>query len=79
MIFLTELRAFDPLTNEMKLWGGDNVEADSFEEAEKWCKENKGYLKVIGRLVSEIPTDLNGNPMWDLRKDFDGENNHLNN
>ena len=46
--YTTEIRAFDPLTNEMKKWSGDYVEANSFEEAEEWCRLNKGYLKVDG-------------------------------
>lgn len=79
MIYLTQVRAFDPLTNEMKIWEGDRIEAGSFEEAEKYCRENKGYLEVVGQLVSEIPTDLNGNPMWNLKQDFDGEGFFKNN
>lgn len=52
--FVTEVRAFDPLTNEMKIWEGDRIEASSFEEAEAWCKNNRGYLKVIGEFIEEI-------------------------
>lgn len=53
-IWLTEIKALDPHTGRMKTWGGDNIEAPSFELAQEWCDNNKGYLKVIGELVAEI-------------------------
>lgn len=52
--YVTEIKALDPVTRELKTWAGDYVEAESFEEAENWCKNNKGYLKVIGELIKEI-------------------------
>lgn len=54
-IWLTEIKALDPLTDEMKTWGGDNVAAPTFQMAQQWCNENKGYLKVIGEFIAEIP------------------------
>ena len=51
--YVTEIKALDPVTRELKSWAGDYVEALSFEEAENWCKNNKGYLKVIGELIGE--------------------------
>jgi hypothetical protein len=54
-IFCTEIRAIDPHTGEMKTWCGENIEALSFNDAVKWCRENMGYLKVLGELAVEIP------------------------
>jgi hypothetical protein len=54
-IWVTEIRAKDARTGEMKTWCGDNVEAPTLELAQEWCDNNKGYLKVIGELVAEIP------------------------
>jgi hypothetical protein len=53
--WITEIRALDPISGEMKTYGGDNVEAPTFQMAQNWCNENKGYLKVIGELIAEIP------------------------
>ena len=58
-IWCTEIKALDAKTDEMKTWGGDEVEAPTFELAQKWCDENKGYLKVIGELIAEIPCKKN--------------------
>lgn len=70
--YTTEIRAFDPLTNEMKKWCGDYVEANSFEEAEEWCRLNKGYLKVNGELVAEIPCiEGTHKPDWDNMIDYE--------
>ena len=54
-LWVTEIKALDAQTGEMKTWMGDYVSAPSFKLAQKWCDENKGYLKVVGELVSEIP------------------------
>ena len=53
--WITEIKALDSNTGEMKIWAGDIIEAPTFGMAQKWCDENKGYLKVIGELISEIP------------------------
>lgn len=55
--WVTEIRAIDPLNPERGLvtWGGPDVEAESFDAAEKWCRERLGYCRVIGELVVEIP------------------------
>lgn len=59
-IWLTELMAIDPKSGELKKWCGDDIEAPTHELAQKWCEENdKGYLKVIGKLVAEIPCKKN--------------------
>lgn len=74
MKFATEIRALDPFTLEMKTWCGEHIEANSFEEAKKWCKENKGWLKVVGRLIAEADTEEDGiTPNWDTYKDYENE------
>ena len=52
--FTTEIQAIDPVDGELKRWQGPNIEADSFEEAERICLEKFGYLKVTGQFVQEI-------------------------
>jgi hypothetical protein len=56
-LWCTEIKALCPHTGEMKTWGGDDVAAPTWELAQQWCNENKGYLKVIGELIAEIPSD----------------------
>jgi hypothetical protein len=71
-IWLTEIKALDANTGEIKIWGGDNVEAPTWDMAQKWCNENKGYLKVIGELISEIPCkEGTYEPEWDKAIDYD--------
>lgn len=65
-LFTTEIQAIDPLTGEMKTWQGDNIAAPTFELAAEWCRNNKGYLKVIGELIAEIPAKSDG-----ITPDFD--------
>jgi len=55
MIWITEIRAVDPLTGELTDWCGPRIEADSFEEAENYCNTNGlGYCKIVGRLDEAI-------------------------
>lgn len=71
-IWLTEFRAPDVRTGEMKTWCGENVEAPSRELAQQWCYDNRGYLKVIGELVAEIPCKKNTyEPDFSNRIDYD--------
>lgn len=52
----TEIRAFDPKTKEMKLWGGPNIEAISESDAQHYLDTNGlGYCMIIGTIVAEIP------------------------
>lgn len=51
----TEIQALDARTGKMKTWIGEYVEAPTWALAQQWCNENKGYLKVVGELESEIP------------------------
>lgn len=55
-IFTTEIHAKDALTGEMKKFIGENIEANTFNEAQRKAYENgKGYLIVSGILIDEIP------------------------
>lgn len=52
----TEIKAIDPTDGIIKSWGGPNIPAISFRDAEMYCQMNGlGYCKVIGELIAEIP------------------------
>lgn len=52
----TEIKAFDPRTDQMKVWGGPNVPGLTKLDAEIYCQENGlGYCKILGELIEEIP------------------------
>lgn len=53
MVFLTKLRAIDPVDGELKTWGGPYIEAISWKDAQEQIKE-LGYLELDGVLWSEI-------------------------
>lgn len=75
-LWCTEIRALEASTGEMKTWCGENVPGLTMKMAQKWCDENKGYLKVVGCLVSEIPCKQGTlDPDWDNRRDYDGDLN----
>ncbi len=54
--FATEIKALDPLNPQEspRTWAGPNIQAKDWEEAELFCKEHQGYLKVIGVLEDGI-------------------------
>ncbi len=54
-LWVTEIQALEGCTGEMKKWAGEHVQAPTYELAQQWCDKNKGYLKVVGELVEEIP------------------------
>ncbi|MFD2922019.1 hypothetical protein ACFS6H_20025 [Terrimonas rubra] len=71
-LWTTEIKAIDPLTGELKTWFGDYVQAPTFELAQQWCEKNKGYLKVTGELIAEIPfKEGTDEPDWGKKVDFD--------
>lgn len=76
-LWCTEFTALDAKTGEMKSWCGEEVEALTKEMAQQWCYENKGHLKVVGELVSEIPCK-EGTYEPDLKNMVDYQNPHLN-
>lgn len=68
----TEIKALEASTDEMKTWCGEHVEAPTWELAQKWCDNNKGYLKVIGELIAEIPCkEGTYKPDWDNITDYE--------
>lgn len=70
--WITEIKALSAKTGEMATWAGENVEAPSWELAQQWCDEYKGYLKVIGELVAEIPCKEGSfEPDWDNMTDYE--------
>jgi hypothetical protein len=56
-LYTTEIQAICPVTGDLKLWAGPHVPGISFEDAENYCRINKGYCKVTGLLIMEIPCD----------------------
>lgn len=76
-IWLTEFKAPDARTGVIKTWCGENVEAPTSDLAQEWCYKNRGYLKVIGELVAEIPCK-EGTYEPDFNKMIDYENRQLN-
>lgn len=53
--WVTEFKAIEAATGQMKTWIGQNVEAPTMQLAQEWCNNNAGHLKVVGELVAEIP------------------------
>lgn len=76
-IWITELKALEVKSGIMKTWGGENVTAPTIELAQRWCDENRGYLKVIGELAAEIPCKQ-GSYEPDFNNMVDYENIKLN-
>ena len=57
-IWLTQLTAIDPQTEELRVWLGPNISAPSLQEAEMTLAENGlGYCVVIGELIATIHED----------------------
>lgn len=56
-IYLTELRAIDQTTGELKTFAGPNIDAPTQSIAEANCRINYPYLRVIGKLVATIDAD----------------------
>lgn len=72
-IWCTEIQALKASTGEMKTWCGEHVQAPTMALAQQWCDDNRGYLKVIGELVAEIPCKK-GTYEPDFEKMVDYEN-----
>lgn len=70
--WVTELYALDHNTGDFKKWVGDNIKAPTWQLAQQWCDNNKGYLKVIGELIAEIPCKEGTiEPNWDEMTDYE--------
>lgn len=57
--FCTEFKAIKVLTGELVTFGGPNVKAGTWEEAQDWCHENAGHLSVVG-ILDTPDDDLDG-------------------
>ena len=70
--FTTTVRAIDPADGELKTWGGDRVQAISWAEAQHILNTTeRGYMKVDGELVAEIPCKPGTfKPDWDGSIDY---------
>ena len=76
-IYITEVRAIDPIDNELKTWCGDEIKAISEAEANHILQNTgRGYMKVIGILEAEIPCKNGYEP--DLKNMIDYSNYKLN-
>jgi len=54
--FTTIIIAINPITGILTSWGGPNIQAINWKDAEKYCQVNGlGYCKVDGELICEIP------------------------
>jgi hypothetical protein len=66
-----------PVYGDMRTWGGPNIQAITIDEAQRWCNENRGYCKVIGELIAEIPTKTDGiTPDFENMVDYEVINNN---
>ncbi len=74
--YLTEATLVCPVTGDLKVYRGPNAFGISFEDAQDYCERNGfGYCKVIGKIVSEVPTLPDGlTPDWDSEIDFEIQN-----
>jgi len=67
--FTTEILALDPRTGDMKKWAGPYIQAETFEDAERYCmNKGLGYCEVTGQLVAEVDEETG------IRIDFDNLN-----
>lgn len=76
--WVTEIRAIDPITGELKEYMGPNVLGINLQDAEYFCQNNGlGYCKVTDELIAEIPTKSDGTtPDWDNMTDYEKINNN---
>ena len=70
----TEFKAIDAKTSELRTWGGERVFAPTWELAQEWCYNNRGYLTVIGEFVAEIPCKKDSyEPDWNKIYDYENQ------
>lgn len=74
--FETLIKAVDPETNELLTWQGPHIPAYTEEEAKDYVQRNGlGYCKITGQwIVSEVPTDEQGKPIWNKLTNFENLN-----
>jgi hypothetical protein len=59
--FLTYVIAIDNVHGKLGKWVGPIIEAESFEEAEEWCKKNTPYLFVDREVLTTSELDPKNN------------------
>jgi hypothetical protein len=57
--FLTSVIAIDNIHGRLGKWVGPIIEANSFEDAEEWCRNNTPYLFVDREVL--VASDLDSN------------------
>lgn len=72
--WVTEITAKSPEDGQLRKYGGPNVPAETYEEAQEYCEKNGlGYCWIAGQLISDIPCKPGTlEPDWDKRTDYDG-------
>lgn len=54
-LWVTSIKAIDPIDHELKSWAGPYIEASSAEEAFIFCSENGlGYCEILGEFIETI-------------------------
>lgn len=55
-VFMTIIRAYNPETDEVEIYRGENIAALSWAHAEAICQETgRGYLEIDSILYMEVP------------------------
>lgn len=73
----TQFKAIDAKTGQICTWHGETVEAPTWELAQEWCYNNRGYLFVVGELIAIIPCKEGSyDPDFDNKTDFENINNN---
>lgn len=74
-IYTTKIYAQDPYTGELCQWSGPHIRAISFDDAQHICNTTgRGYCRVDGLLVEEIPCDESLKPDWDKAVNYENLN-----
>lgn len=62
MIFNTTIKAIDPISGDIKTYGGPHIEAISFGMAKQYLQNNGlGYCEIEGELLAHGYYDQSGN------------------
>ncbi len=66
-IWLTEIRAINPVTGHLTTYCGDEIEAITKEEAQiKLNNSERSYMKIVGELVCEVSHNTDQRIDYDL-------------
>mgnify|MGYP003650447881 CR=1 FL=1 len=76
--FTTLIRAINPKTGKLCLFGGPNIEAISMADAQHKCDTTgMGYCLVDAQLVSEVPCKGDSiDPDWDNEVNYQIKENN---